>query len=102
MNRQKVRSFITIAGLFFPVFASAATISSAVDSIIAELSGIPALLIGVAVIYFLIAVLQYASGADEKTREEARKKVVYGLLGIFIMTAMWGLVSEVQDITGLS
>lgn len=77
------------------------TIGSAVTSVTSSLSGIPALLIGVAVIYFLIAVFQYASGADDKTRGEARTKILYGLIGIFVMTAMWGLVREAQTIFGL-
>ena len=88
-------------GLLLPSLTYAATIKSAVDSITSSLSGVPAFLIGIAVIYFLIAVFQYATGADEKTRGEAHKKILYGLIGIFVMTAMWGLVAEVQNIVGL-
>lgn len=101
MNKYKIVKFITIASLLFPSFTFAATIKSVVDGIIAELAGIPAVFIGIAVIYFLIAVFQYATGADEKTRGEAHKKIFYGLVGIFVMTAMWGLVRETQTIFGL-
>ncbi|MBI5139965.1 MAG: hypothetical protein HZA94_00745 [Candidatus Vogelbacteria bacterium] len=93
--------FIATIGLILPSLTFGATIESAVSGIITELSGIPVLLIGVAVIYFLFAVMQYTTGADEKTREEAQKKIVYGLIGIFVMVAMWGLVGEVQNIVGL-
>ncbi len=101
MYKNTTVRLITTAGLLLPGISSAATIKSVVDGIIAELAGIPAVLIGVAVVYFLLGVFQYATGADEKTRGEAHKKILFGLVGIFVMTAMWGLVKEGQTIFGL-
>ena len=101
MYKDKFIKFSAIFSMLIPNLVFAATIKSVIDKITGSLSGIPALLISVAIIYFLIAVLQYASGGDQKTREEAVKKITFGLLGILIMISMWGFVDITKNSLGL-
>lgn len=69
--------------------------SSLVNTIIsAVLNPLIALFIGAAVVYFLWGVLKYVrQSGDEKAREEGRKMIVYGLIAIFVMVSVWGLVN---------
>src|SRR3989338_9977743 len=63
---------------------------------------IPALLFALALAYFLYGVFNYISvGAEEKKKEEARSTIIYGIIVLFVMSSVWGLVSFVQNVTGI-
>ncbi|MEK7066624.1 MAG: hypothetical protein AAB965_03600, partial [Patescibacteria group bacterium] len=64
---------VSIAAMsIMPFFAMANAIDTTVNNLTTAIAGIPALVIGFAVIYFLIGVYQYASGGDEKTGGDAK------------------------------
>ena len=46
----------------------------------------------VAFLYFLYGVVQFIM-ADDKTRDVGKKHIMYGIIGLFIMTAAFGLVN---------
>ena len=49
------------------------------------------------VVYFLAGVLKYMRKAsDEKEREEGRKMMLYGIIALFVMVSVWGLVRVLQ------
>jgi len=49
---------------------------------------------GVAVLYFLVGVLKYIqSVGDETKRKEGVSMMTYGIIALFVMVSMWGLVS---------
>lgn len=65
-------------------------------------STIPRLLFALALAYFLYGVFSYVStGADEKKRTEARSTIIYGIIILFVMSSVWGLVRFVQTATGI-
>ena len=93
---------LSIVGMSIaPFLALANVIDKTVSNLQTAITGIPALIIGAAVIYFLYGVFQYAAGGDDKTRGEAKTKILYGLIAIFVMTAVWGLIGEIASITGV-
>ena len=50
-------------------------------------------LIAVAVVLFLYGVIKYiVSGDDETKRKEAKNYIIYGIVGLFVMVSVWGLV----------
>ncbi len=66
-------------------------------------STIPRLLFALALAYFLYGVFSYIStGADEKKRGEARNTIIYGIIILFVMSSVWGLVKFVQTATGIN
>jgi len=51
-------------------------------------------LIGVAVVLFLYGIIKYvSSGDDEAKRKEAKNYIVYGIVVLFVMVSVWGLVN---------
>lgn len=71
------------------------TLKTAIDSVIGILkdSVIP-VLFTLATVYFIWGVLSYIMAADdEKKVAEARYYITYGLIGLFIIVSMWGIVS---------
>ncbi len=60
------------------------------------------LLISVSVIVFITGVIKYiGSGDDSGAREEGRNFILYGLVGLFVIVSVWGLVGVLQGTFGL-
>ncbi|MDQ5969104.1 MAG: hypothetical protein QG579_261 [Patescibacteria group bacterium] len=60
------------------------------------------LLLTIAVIVFIIGVIKYiANGDDSGKREEGRNFILYGLVGLFVLVSVWGLVGVLQGTFGL-
>jgi uncharacterized membrane protein len=58
------------------------------------LSPLVYLLISVAVIIFLWGVVGYIkSGDSEEERKKAKDFILYGIIGLFVMISVWGLVN---------
>ncbi len=75
-----------------PDFAS--LVSLVIGSVFSPLTG---LLIGAAVVYFLAGVLKYVRQvSDDKAREEGRKMMLYGIVALFVMISVWGLVNVLR------
>ena len=50
--------------------------------------------IGLAVLMFIIGLIQFVtSGGDEDKHVAARNTIIWGVIIIFVMTAVWGLVN---------
>ena len=79
--------------------AHAQTISSIAQSILDLFNDyvIP-ILFAIATIVFLWGVILYiTSGGDEDKRKEGRNYIIFGLIGLFVMVAIWGIVNVLVD-----
>ena len=53
-------------------------------------------------LFFLWNVVRYLqSGMSEENRQEIKKTIGYSLLALFVMSAVWGLVSIIDETLGL-
>ena len=56
------------------------------------------LIVALATIYFLLGVLKYIqSVGDETKRKEGVTMMTYGIIGLFVMASLWGLVYVLQS-----
>ncbi len=55
------------------------------------------LIVSVAVVWFVYNVFQYTIRESEKDKEEVKTQIVWGIVGIFIMVSVWGLVNILQS-----
>ena len=69
------------------VFSAAAIITQIINGVIVPL------IFAIAFVVFIWGVFQYFIAGDEEKRKKAVELMVYGLLGFFVMTAVWGLVN---------
>ncbi len=66
---------------------------NAITSISNLIGQVIPLIIGIAVLLFLIGLLRYVTaGADEEAKEAARGMIIYGIIVIFVMVTVWGFV----------
>lgn len=97
--------FITYASLFTPLaaFAAAADIVSPIlVNVKAALDIVVPIAITLALIYFIWQVIQYVIAADEESKTDKRQKMLYGVVGLFVIIAIWGLVNFIASYLGVN
>lgn len=96
---MKNLSKILIAGiaLLTPMFVFAEANTSGLLSLINKIQGLISaiipVLIGLALLAFMWGVLRYLFGKPE----EGKQFMIWGIIALFVMTSVWGLVSIVRS-----
>lgn len=61
------------------------------------------LLLTLAMVVFIWGIIRFIYNADnEKERENGRMLIIYGLIGLFVIVSMWGLVKVLITTFGLT
>ncbi len=69
------------------------SISTIVGKILDVLEQVVVIIVGLGLLAFLYGIFNYLTNySDEKKREESIQYITYGLLGLFVMVSVWGLV----------
>ncbi|HEY4507365.1 MAG TPA: hypothetical protein VJJ47_00560 [Candidatus Paceibacterota bacterium] len=96
---KKTSAFLAAAML--PAVALAAGISSGIVNILSLISNVIGMLvpilIGLGLVYFLWGVIQYVIAGNEEAKKGAKQVMLYGLLGLFVMVGVWGIINLVGD-----
>jgi len=88
--------FMALAQGGTPLETLLATVRRVVDIVIP-------ILMALAVLVFLYGIVKYitASG-DAEGQKEARGYIIYGLIGIFVLVAFWGIVAFIAGTVGVT
>ena len=74
------------------------TFAGLVDSFTDLINGLVGLLVGVAMIIFFIGVIKYIYRApNPKAQRYGRDMIVWGLLAIFVMVSVWGILRLARE-----
>jgi len=85
-----------------------AAVPAAVQTLIYKLNDkifnpIIMLMFALAVVYFLAGVYKYIKGYDNDTeRNEGKTHMLYGVVGVFIMISVWGIMHMIVDTFGIT
>jgi len=99
--------YVVVALIFsvVPSIASAAAINSIQDlasEIIKIINYVIPILIAVALVYFIWGMVKYIRDAgQEAKREEGRAVMIHGIIALFMMIAVWGIVNLLLSTFGL-
>ena len=85
-----------------PVLTFAADTGSTVGTILFKIQNIFGIVVPVimtlALLYFFWGLAHYVLGAgDEEKRKEGRSMMIYGVIALFVMAAVWGLVQVLAN-----
>lgn len=74
-----------------------------IDSLSAVLNRILPLIIGLGVLYFFWGLARFILNAgDEEEQKKARGIMLWGIIAIFVMLSIWGIVNFLVSSTGLN
>lgn len=93
-NMKKALAYLLPMAIFVPFVASAqsATIASIMTTISGILNFIIPMLITFAIITFIYGVISYVIAKDDAAKEKGRNTMIYSIVGLFAIVAVWGLV----------
>lgn len=93
---------ILVLGIPLLAFAEVRSAKRFISRLMDSLETITVILIGLAVIAFLWGVVKYMTQyGDPAKRSDSVKMMIYGIISIFVMISVWGLVFLVGDIIGV-
>ncbi|MFA6095099.1 MAG: hypothetical protein WC757_04435 [Candidatus Paceibacterota bacterium] len=104
---KKVLMLSSVLAYALPMVAGAqiaqdvSSIDGLVDMVKNAIGVIVPLLISLAVLFFLWGVFQYIRG-DAAAKAEGAKNMIWGIVGIFVMVSVWGLVGVLSGTFGLN
>jgi predicted PurR-regulated permease PerM len=75
------------------------TLFSAIESI---LNAVIPIIIALAVVYILWGIVQSFVRGSEDERKAGHMKILYGIIALFIMISIWGLVNILVNTTNLN
>lgn len=98
--KQKVLKIIAL--LLFPGITIAQTIGTELRIFVKIVNALMPFIVGLAVLFFMWGVFQFvrASGNEDEVTE-GRNRMIYGIIGIFVMVSVWGLVNVLSNTFGL-
>ncbi len=97
-----MKKYIVLGGLVLvPSIVFAATATSVLEKVKSLISIAVPLVIALAVLFFLFALVQYMTKVGEE-RDTARNHMIWGIIILFVMVSLWGLVNLVQDTFGIN
>jgi len=101
---KKILKISAVLSMLAPLLAAAqggttfSGLDSAITSIANLINRLVPLVIGLAVLFFLWAILRFVGSAgDEEKRKEARGLIIWGIVAIFVMVSVWGLVNILRN-----
>ena len=61
------------------------------------LTAIIPFLIALGIVYFVWGVISYVIGNDEEAKKKGRDRMIYGIIGLVVIIAVWGIVRWVTS-----
>lgn len=103
MKKFTNASFLTAMTLMvLPFVTHAQGLFNLVDRAKDFITRLVPLIIGIAVLYFLWGVLKYVVAKDSEAQQEARSVMVMGIIVLFVMVSIWGLVNLLGETVGIN
>jgi len=98
MSKSFKKSIFAVGVALLPVLALAQTnVQSILATVQSILDIVVPIIMALALIYFFWGLATYILGAsaDEEKRAAGRNMMIYGIIALFVMAAVWGLVKVV-------
>ena len=66
------------------------------------LNAVVPVLIALGVVYFVWGVITYVISSDEEAKKAGRDRIIFGIIGLAVIVALWGLVGILTNTFGLT
>ena len=94
---------IAMAGLVLPLGALAAGTGTLYNNIKSVINAVIYILFALMALYFFWGIFQLVSaGGDEKKVASGKQHMIWGILGIVVAAALWGIVAIVAEFLGIN
>ena len=98
---MKKKIFAIVIGLLPGVAFAAVDAFSILATVSRILNTIIPILITLGVVYFIWGVIKYVTAKDPDAQKEARSVMISGIIGLFVIVSIWGLVNLISNTFGV-
>ena len=99
---KKIITGAALSAFALPIIAFAQTTIFSIMGVVSNVLNILIpILITAALVYFIWGVISYVIAKDADDKEKARSVVTRGILGLFIVVSVWGLIGIIQSTFGI-
>jgi len=88
---------MSLSTLLLPTLASAATLKDTLVLFSQFLNGLIGLFITLAIVVFFWGLIKYLWSMDSENAHEGLKIMFWGLIAIFVMVSIWGIIRLLQS-----
>lgn len=97
-----MKKFLPAAAiLLVPAFASAASIGSSISALLSlvsnTLGALVYIVMSLGLLTFLWGVVKYVISNSDDDKKSARQYMIWGIIGLFVMSTVWGIVGLLKD-----
>ena len=89
-----------LAAASLPMIALAQTVESILQRIAGIINILTIIVVALALLAFLWGLMSYLFGGAE-TKEVGRDRMIYGIIALFVMISVWGLVRVLNNTLGV-
>lgn len=94
---------ILVAGIFLPKITFAQDdFKGAVGSITDVLLSVVPVLVSLALLLFFWGLAEYVFSAADEVKEGSKQRMLWGVIGLFVITAIWGIVRFIAGGIGIT
>ena len=105
MKKNKLLQILLIVILLVPVIAFAALdgLRGLITSFGSLLGSVVPVLFGLSLVYFFWGVAQFIlhDAGNDKTRDDGKKKIMWGIIALFVFVSIYGIIKFVGDSIGI-
>lgn len=100
---KKILASIAIFALPMVAFAQWGSVGlgGILDTIQVLVNNAVGVLVAIAVLVFVYGIVNYVIAKDEEQKKNARDLIIYGVIGLFAIVAVWGLVNVIANTFGV-
>lgn len=103
MTKKKLIALVGLGAVFAPFLAFAqTTLSTMISTASGIVNMVIPVLIALAIVFFIYGIVMYVISSDEEGKKKAKSHIIYGIIGLLIIVAMWGLVAIINTTFGIS
>ncbi|HEY4493770.1 MAG TPA: pilin [Candidatus Paceibacterota bacterium] len=99
---------ITAAALSFAMLApmSALAVGENLENLLSLIkrlvSGAIPVLVGLALIFFIVGLIRFVIAGDAEKREDGKKMMWWGIVALFVIVSIWGIVEFIASTLGIT
>jgi hypothetical protein len=97
---KKILAYVLVGSAPLLAFAQA-SLASLLDDVRYYIDVALPLLVSLAVVWFVWQVIRYTISGDEDKKKEAKSGIIWGIVGLFVIVSVWGLVGFLSNTLGI-
>ncbi|HEY4504392.1 MAG TPA: pilin [Candidatus Paceibacterota bacterium] len=101
----KIAAVATTGFAMLPLLASAQAVGGNIPALLSLIESVVGRLIPIfvalALIYFIWGLMKFILAADSEAREEGKKGMWWGIVALFVIVSIWGIVAFISRTLGI-